>query len=96
MKYEDALRKWGALKLEQYGSKVDPQTVTVVTNFSEGYPCCGGNNPGCYCSLATSPTATVMVSSYGFPYTYTIDLDEFDFVTFLGEIVDAADGTMTN
>jgi hypothetical protein len=74
----------------------DPSTVSVTMNFDKGNPCCGGSNADCYCSQATSPTADVYITGRTFDdcfWSLTIDLD--DFATVLGEICDAAGGTMT-
>lgn len=100
MQYEDALKAWGLIRLTDAGYKnVDPKTVNVSMDFSEGYACCGGTDPNCYCSFAESPRADVLITADRGEYyvaRVTIRLDEFDFARILGEIVDAADGVVTN
>ena len=104
MKYDDALKAWGAIRLERehrhgYGGHIDRSTVDVQMNFSEGNPCCGGTNPDCYCSMAESPRAEVVITGRnrsGWRYTTTISLEDFDFTKILGEIVNAtSDNTIT-
>jgi uncharacterized protein (DUF779 family) len=110
MKYEDALREWGARRLEGlYGKDliVDRSTVTVDMEFDEGYACCGGSDPNCYCSFAESPRASVEISGKainpktgelykkGMPYIYNINHYDWDFAKILGEIVDASGGQIT-
>lgn len=103
MKYEDALREWGARKIEErhYRSKhpVNRDTVKVEMEFNEGYACCGGTDPDCYCSLAESPTANVKivgVDTQGRRMYTEIDQWSFDFATVLKEIVEAGGGTVVS
>ena len=96
MNYEEALKVWGANRLSDWsGVKVNASSVTVVTEFEEGYACCGGNNPDCYCSYAESPSASVVITSSETSNRCSIDLDDFDFAVVLGEIVAAGNGTLT-
>ncbi|KQO98442.1 hypothetical protein [Leifsonia sp. Leaf264] len=95
MSYEAALKQWGADKLNRYGDTVDPADVTVTMNFETGYACCGGRDPGCYCSNATDPVAEVLVDGGG-RKRYRIDLQDFDFVSVLAEIIEAGGGTVTS
>jgi len=96
MQYEEALREWGARKLEAYsrkGVEVTRSSVDVAMNFNEGYACCGGSDPDCYCSFAESPSADVIITGYsskGTRLTYSICASDFDFASILGEIVEAA------
>lgn len=103
MHYEEALRLWGARRLEERSltgkPAVDPTTVVVRMEFNEGYTCCGGTNPNCYCSFAESPSANVSIAGTdveGKPRYTTIDHDDFDFAAILGEIVAAAGGSLTS
>lgn len=99
MKYDEALREWGARKLEAAGyGDVNRQSVIVEMEFNEGYACCGGRDPDCYCSFAESPSASVMIrgSSYNMRNARVeIDHWSFDFATILKEIVEAGGGTVT-
>jgi len=93
MNYESALKLWGKIKLESYGYKnIDANGVNVRMDFNEGYACCGGSDPNCYCSFAESPSAYVVIDSWS--GSMNIDYDEFDFATVLKEIIEAADGSI--
>lgn len=107
MKYDEALEAWGALKLKELRSDSikgrEFMSVLVSMDFSEGYACCGGRNPECYCSLAESPKAEVNITGtfdetdkYGYyDRVYcTIEMADFDFSTVLREICEAAGGTV--
>ena len=104
MNYEEAVKRWGARKLDQsgygpYGKNADAfDLVEVEARFDEGYACCGGADPSCYCSLAESPSAEVIVRGRGLldgkpqgEWTYSIDVEDFDFATFLREVLEAAE-----
>lgn len=93
MQFEQALRVWGAERLSTNRRTIDPDTVTVEMEFNEGYACCGGTNPNCYCSLAEYPSAYVVISS-GIHKEY-IAQEDFDFTEVLGEIVRAGNGNLT-
>lgn len=102
MQYEEALRLWGAKKIEHYygdlGISIDPNTVHVIFNFSEGFACCGGSDPLCYCSLAESPRAEVCIEGYDWQgqfHSYQMDASSFDFASVLKEILGAAEGTIS-
>lgn len=101
MQYNDALREWGALKLEEYEKdvKIERSSVHVELDFKQGYACCGGRDPDCYCSFAESPSANVTikgVDAKGHRYNREIDHYSFDFATVLKEIVAAGGGTLTS
>lgn len=103
MKYEDALRLWGARKIaSSYRITVEDivlGSVRVDFTFDEGYACCGGSDPNCYCSFAESPRAEVAVSastkSTG-TLRWTLDLESFDFATVLSELCETGDGMITS
>ena len=103
MKYEEALQLWGAGKLASYakmmGEDVVLSSVKVEFDFSEGYNCCGGRDPHCYCSFAESPRADVLITGYTTgdnSVSSTIDIASFDFVTVLGELVALGQGAITS
>ncbi len=104
MKYEDALKAWGyAILVEKRkdelrlyghdGTPVDMDRVRVEMDFDEGFSCCGGTDPNCYCSYAQSPSANVAITDGR--YRKEIPADEFDFAKVLGEIVAAGGGAVT-
>jgi len=106
MNYQRALAAWGAARLRgACGGVVDVESVNVEMIFEQGFACCGGKDPDCYCSYAESPRAEVLITGEQmFPLSgrpahgrvsVSIGLDEFDFATVLGEIVAAADGAVT-
>lgn len=103
MQYEDAIRMWGAQKLqERYPRGVfSADSVTVDMEFDPGFACCGGSNPDCYCSFAESPSADVVIKGKNTALKKPVSVEtkishyEFDFATILGEIVAAADGVVT-
>ena len=104
MQYEDALKVWGAKRLrEDMGpntkdDQINLNTVKVEMEFDEGYACCGGSDPDCYCSFAESPSADVVITGVttgGRERKVSISHWGFDFASILGEIVAAADGAVT-
>lgn len=101
MKYDEALKRWGAMKLATWNrmgiDAVDLETVRVDFTFDEGYACCGGSNPDCYCSFAESPSAKVEINGRGLGdrkrlYSWSMNVEEFDFATVLRELCEAGDG----
>lgn len=102
MDYKKALEMWGKAKLEAAypNTSIDPATVYVNFDFQRGFACCGGRDPDCYCSMAESPTANVEIAGVEVRrYTsrsIAINVEDFDFVKVLGEIVNAGDGTLTS
>lgn len=100
MHYEMALKFWAHSKLQPSLKKNETivlNKIDVGMNFSQGYACCGGRDPDCYCSFAESPSAEVSITAYtnkGRRVEHTIDLDSFDFATVLKEIIEAANGNV--
>lgn len=99
MKYETALQLWGAEKLATYNSTekrdIVLSSVSVKFTFDEGYSCCGGSDPNCYCSFAESPSAEVRITGTNTSnhyLCYTMDVEDFDFATVLGELCSLASG----
>jgi hypothetical protein len=93
------LQLWGAKKLlNVYGMKnkiISPASVKVEMEFNEGYACCGGSDPDCYCSYAESPSANVAISGLtkdGVQVQFTMNAQDFDFVTVLNEMNELAEG----
>jgi hypothetical protein len=104
MQYEDALREWGARKLEasyrvHKSETVSRPSVVVKFTFNKGYACCGGTDPDCYCSFAESPSAEVVAEGFtttGKLVSATIlDHWDFDFGKVLQELVEAGGGQVT-
>lgn len=99
MNYEDALKVWGEQKLNEYYKNGPYTSVTVTMEFDEGYACCGGSDPHCYCSFAESPKAYVEIAgtdNKGRRQRREIDSWSFDFASILREIVVAGGGTVTS
>lgn len=106
MNYEEALKVWGANKLEEWiqpstksKTSIVLESVKVDLEFDEGYACCGGRDPDCYCSFAESPSANVEINGVddrGERHNRKISHWDFDFATILKEIVEAGGGTVTN
>lgn len=100
MKYEDALKCWGYNKLKHRVYKSEAilmDNIEVTMYFTKGYNCCGGSDPYCYCSLAESPRAEVLISARTTKNRYieeSIDFGDFDFVGVLKEILEAANGSI--
>ena len=102
MKYDQALKHWGRNRLKYLLRKneyINADDVNVAMNFNEGYMCCNGRDPDCYCSFAESPSANVLITSRsnkGRSLSTEISYEDFDFAEILKEIVLAADGVVTN
>ncbi len=103
--YNIALQMWGAKRLtDSYANsnvevnEVDLDSVKVSFEFDEGFACCAGSDPECYCSLVESPSADVVIGgrTTGGDYLHSvcIDADSFNFVEILNEIVTVS-GTIT-
>lgn len=98
MKYEEAIERWGAHKLlESYNRRraqfVEIRDIKVDMDFNEGYGCCGGSDPDCYCSFAESPSAKVLITGTGVRLggeeqrvQYSIEWEDFDFATVIKEL----------
>jgi len=102
--YDRALQLWGVSKLQESYPKVTfiPSTVTVEMDFNEGYACCNGTDPLCYCSFAESPRSDVRVTGQAekrtprlsdtsyIPsnrvYIWTESAEDFDFATMVREL----------
>lgn len=105
MPFEDALKVWGAGKLEaSHGEIIDPDSVNVITVADPGYNCCGGSDPSCYCSYATGATYGVSIqgSLMGALEDYWpenrevfVSLAGLDFLTLLREVVAAGGGAVS-
>lgn len=63
--YDDAVSKWGITILQAYPNirkDLDESSVTVEFILNEGFSCCGGSNPECYCSYAETPSLKAVIS----------------------------------
>lgn len=106
MKYDEALKEWGRIKLNRVylDCDVSADSVSVEMDFDEGYTCCGGSIPDCYCSFAESPSASMSISgkcvkkneSHSHRHVEVVSTvipsHKFDFVTVLKEICEAGKG----
>lgn len=100
---EEAVALWGMRKLndqaERWGKTgrvTDPSSVSVSFDFSEGYACCGGADPNCYCSMAESPRADVYISSHeSGAEDVQIPVSDFDLGSIVREVIAAAGGLVS-
>lgn len=99
MKYDEALKLWGAMKIAQnYRLSVEQvkiDTVTVIFEFDEGFECCNGFDPECYCSMATAPSAGVVIwadTDLHGSLKWVLDVSSFDFIEVLNELVTLGGG----
>lgn len=90
MQYEEALKRWGADKISRPDEWRD---VDVYMRFEEGFACCGGSDPLCYCSFAESPRAEIMIS--GPTAMTTINIEDFNFAEVLRQIVEIGRGSLS-
>lgn len=84
--YDEALKLWATSRLRAAGYEVtNPDEVSVSFEFDSGGGCdtCG-----------SSPSAEVVIRGPGW-VSVSIEPDEFDFATVLGEIVAAGGGSLT-
>lgn len=106
MKYEDALKVWGANKVVERNNihlnDIDVNSVSVSFYFNEGYNCCGGSDPLCYCSFAESPSASVRVEAKNVGssqdsriFSWTQDVEDFSFTEVLRELCEI-DGSISS
>lgn len=92
MEYQDALREWGALRLERgraRGVRVDRATVKVEMDFDGGDDCATCSSPP---SAWVSVVGRTAAGKYVYEY---IEVAAFDFAEVLGEIVEAGGGELT-
>lgn len=71
--YERRVRAVVQKKLGSYASVDSADVVTIVENFNEGYACCGGRDPDCYCSFAESASHELRIHVGAHSYTYYSD-----------------------
>jgi hypothetical protein len=102
LRYDEAVKVWGAGRLSCWScrdtARIDTSTVTVEFDFDEGYACCGGTDPSCYCSFAEAPRADVLICGScvcGETARSSIGIDSFDFHGILREIVESGGGTIS-
>lgn len=73
MTYDEVVKVWAGETLS-----VDPASITSVQfDMTEGYACCGGRDPDCYCSYAESPRLEANVFFAGKKRPQTIDYIDF-------------------
>ncbi len=63
--YEEAVDRWGRKQLKHYSGVQKEiaveKLITVDFILDEGYSCCGGSDPNCYCSFAESPSCKAKI-----------------------------------
>lgn len=91
MKYDDALKAWGALNMEHLlgeGEEIDIDSVVVTLEGSAGY--------GCSCSGEVNMEVTIWgKTKVGRSLGYDRDANWWSFEDFLKEVVEAANGAVT-
>lgn len=62
--YEEAVRIWALKNMSRYKIRKEIVEDSVSVNFvlDEGFGCCGGTDPDCYCSFAESPSCKAEIS----------------------------------
>lgn len=90
MKYDEALKAWGARQLAHKvnkGETIDLSTVSVSIEAEQsGY--------GCSCSAEVSAHVSITANLEPRGWVY-YDITYFEFEQFLKELVEAADGAVT-
>lgn len=89
MKYDDALRAWGATQVTYAllkDEKIDLSTVRIDLEVEQSY--------GCSCSSDASARVSVQAYTEDSRWVYN-DLSYFDFEDFLKEVCEAANGAVT-
>jgi len=100
MQYEEALKAWGEMKLNEVhpGVRFDPESIRVDLEVDPGYTCNCGDDL-CYGSYNTP--ASVEVSIFGKPFSggpgrqRNIGQYSFEFGEFVRELVTVAHGVVT-
>lgn len=90
MKYEEAVKLWAAKRLPD----MKPDDIASVEfEYDEGYACCGGSDPLCYCSYAESPSfnAVAYLKSGGRQKIY-VDSSPWDLDVILRELFAISEG----
>ena len=95
MDYDLALKLWGRYRLNQAGyTNFDLDSVTVDMYAEDGWNCCGGSNPDCYCSMVESASAGVEISAKMGKIRRSLRIEsyEFNFSEILQEILEVSEG----
>ncbi len=92
--YEDAIKRWGIAKLNDYRpdikGKFDEASVSVSFEIDRGYSCCGGSDPNCYCSFAESPSMEAYVLYKDLKgKSGTLEVAHIDFAETLREMLES-------
>lgn len=58
--FDEQLKVWAAIKYQIILQEIE--SVTLEQSYDEGYTCCGGTDPGCYCSMATGASLNLVVT----------------------------------
>lgn len=102
MHYEEALKAWATQRMlacrPDLAGKIDLSTITADVEIEPGYNCCGGSDPNCYCSFATSPSLEVTVGARrltGRGYEAVVIGSDFDFTSFLREVLEVGEGKLS-
>lgn len=72
--YDEQIVKWAT---KRYCIEQGRVTSVKMTNeYNEGYACCGGTDPNCYCSFAESATMNLKVEV--FQNSTRLEVDRID------------------
>lgn len=93
MTYEEAVIIWAEQQLEArraWGTNDRYSSLDTVSRvdfeLDEGYRCCGGRDPDCYCSLAESPSFQAHLHGEYKGKKNSITLNYIDFSDVLREL----------
>lgn len=96
--YDEAVQVWAknyAAQDKSFKHK-DAYKYRVDVEVNEGYACCGGRDPQCYCSYAESPSAYIGITiTDGSILVKQIELRYKDMAEVVREIIVAGGGTIT-
>lgn len=88
--YDEQIKVWASSRYDLDLATIE--SVSIDTRFNEGYACCGGADPNCYCSFAESAsmylTITVAFITGG-TTNFEIDMIYGDMGKLIQEIIES-------
>lgn len=88
--YDEQVKVWAAQRFNVPLDEID--SVAMESVFNEGYACCGGADPNCYCSFAESASmhlSVVVTKVNGRGSVHKIDMMYGDMNELIQEIYEA-------